>query len=51
MGIGTRQYLLAAYAKCVNDYVSWAFMRRDTRPTQLRYKDEMFRTDSQGQGN
>jgi hypothetical protein len=117
-GIGSRQYLLATFAKCVNDYVPgvffidsssgsrvhivngltahlygnydgtsfhhqitstaldssavldwrwisdsgeavvvklqdgpWAFMRRDKLPTQLRYKDDVFRTDSQGQGN
>jgi hypothetical protein len=29
----------------------WAFMRRDKLPTTLRYKDDVFRTDSQGQGN
>jgi hypothetical protein len=117
-GIGSRQYLLATFAKCVNDYVPgvffidsssgsrvhispgmtahlygnydgtsfhhqitttaldssavldwrwisdsgeavvvklqdgpWAFIRRDKLPTQLRYKDDVFRTDSQGQGN
>jgi len=117
-GVGSRQHLLATYAKCVNDYVPgvffidsssgsrvhisagltahlygnydgnsfhhqitstaldsgavldwrwisdsgeavvvklqngpWAFMRRDKLPTQLRYKDDNFRTDSQGQGN
>jgi hypothetical protein len=117
-GIASRQYLLATFAKCVNDYVPgvffidsssgsrvhispgktahlygnydgnsfhhqitttalnesavldwrwisdsgeavvvklqngpWAFMRRDKLPTTLRYKDDVFRTDSQGQGN
>jgi hypothetical protein len=117
-GVGSRQYLLANFAKCVNDYVPgvffidnssgsrvhinsgetahlygnydgttfhhqitttaldssanldwrwisdsgeavvvklengpWAFIRRDKLPTQLRYKDDVFRTDSQGQGN
>jgi hypothetical protein len=117
-GIAARQFLLANWAKCVNDYVPgviyvggdsgsrtqinagqtahlygnydgtsfhhqitttaldssatidwrwisdsgeaivvkladgpWAFMRRDKLPTQLRYKDGVFRTDAQGAGN
>jgi hypothetical protein len=29
----------------------WAFIRRDKLPTQLRYKDGVFRTDWQGAGN
>jgi hypothetical protein len=29
----------------------WAFIRRDKLPTTLKYKDGVFRTDSQGAGN
>jgi hypothetical protein len=117
-GIGSRQHLLANWARCVNDYVPgvmyvggdtpnnvdinpgmtahlygnydgtsfhnqlttvaldstaslawrwvsdsgeavmvkqtngpWAFMRRDKLPNTLKYKDNVFRTDSQGAGN
>jgi hypothetical protein len=40
-----------AMTETARQILPWASMRRGKLPTQLRYKDDVFRTDSQGQGN